>query len=89
MENTDITNKNPLRFNTSPLQSVLLLFIVLGSPYVFYSMNSGITITNDGSHFALFDALVTTGSPELRHVRQFAFNDKFPAVSIVYHANWT
>ena len=43
--------------------------------YVFYAMNSGITITNDGSHFALFDSLVTTGSPELKQVRQFAFGD--------------
>lgn len=42
---------------------------------MFYSMNSGITITNDGSHFALFDALVETGSPELPQVRQFAFGD--------------
>lgn len=43
--------------------------------YLFYSMNSGITITNDGSHFSLFDSLVTTGSPELKQVRQFAFGD--------------
>ncbi len=43
--------------------------------YFFYSINSGITITNDGSHFALFDSLVTTGSPEIKRVRQFAFGD--------------
>ena len=75
MTYNDITNKNSPRFNTTPLQAVLLLIILLGSPYLFYSLNSGITITNDGSHFALFDSLVTTGSPELQHVRQFAFND--------------
>ena len=72
---TVITAKHLLRFNASPLQHALLIFILLASPYLFYSMNSGITITNDGSHFALFDSLVTTGSPELQYVKQFAFND--------------
>ena len=43
--------------------------------YFLYSMNSGITITNDGSHFALFDSLVSNGSPELLQVRQFAYGD--------------
>jgi hypothetical protein len=54
---------------------ILIFCLAIASSYVFYSMNSGITITNDGSHFALFDSLVTTGSPELQQVNQFAFND--------------
>jgi hypothetical protein len=51
--------------------------VILSIACVFfsYSLNSGITITNDGSHFALFDSLVTTGSPELKTVKQFAHGD--------------
>ncbi|MEH6587263.1 MAG: hypothetical protein V7720_11940 [Halioglobus sp.] len=59
----------------NPLATVTLVLTMLVSSYIFYALNSGITITNDGSHFALFDALVTTGNPELKHVKQFAFND--------------
>ena len=57
------------------LQRSLLSFVFAACVYTFYSLNSGITLTNDGSHFALFDSLVTTGSPELQEVRQLAFND--------------
>ncbi|TXS96655.1 hypothetical protein FV139_04050 [Parahaliea maris] len=49
--------------------------LVITAMFAFYAMNSGITITNDGSHFALFDAVVSNGSPELVQVRQFAFGD--------------
>jgi hypothetical protein len=59
----------------NPLVIGCLLLMTLASSYLNYALNSGITITNDGSHFALFDSLVTTGNPELKHVRQFAFND--------------
>ncbi|MFV8818693.1 hypothetical protein [Haliea sp. E17] len=49
--------------------------MLLSLPYLFYSLNSGITITNDGSHFALLDALLHDGSAELKNPRQFAFGD--------------
>ncbi len=38
-------------------------------------MNSGLTVTNDGSHFALLDALLYNDSPALENPRQFAFGD--------------
>lgn len=41
----------------------------------FYSMNSGITITNDGSHFALVNSLIDRHSPELQDNQRFALND--------------
>lgn len=63
--------RNPSFSKRIIIPAVLAIICV----YLFYSINSGITITNDGSHFALFDSLVTTGSPELKQVRQFAFGD--------------
>lgn len=52
------------------LLGVALLFAVL-----FYALNSGITVTNDGSHFALIDSLVERGSPELLDNARFAVGD--------------
>ena len=52
-----------------------MAFAAVLSFYFFYSLNSGITITNDGSHFALFDSLTERGTPELLTTRQFAFGD--------------
>ncbi len=54
---------------------ILAALLVVAAPYFFYALNSGITITNDGSHFALLDSLLRNGSPQLLQPRQFAFGD--------------
>lgn len=65
--------------STIKLSSQQRAFILAAATIIltfsFYSMNSGITCTNDGSHFALFNSLVERHSPELRENIRFALYD--------------
>jgi hypothetical protein len=50
----------------SPAGEVLILFALWGILFVFfYSLNAGITCTNDGSHFALIKSLTENGTAAL------------------------
>jgi hypothetical protein len=60
----------------SPVLKALILSVTTAVLAMsFYSMNSGITITNDGSHFALVNSLIDRHSPELQDNQRFALND--------------
>jgi hypothetical protein len=49
-----------------PVGEVLVLFVIWGILFVFfYSLNAGITCTNDGSHFALIRSLTENGTAAL------------------------
>lgn len=62
---------------------VTLFFIWAGFFFLFYSLNSGLTCTNDGSHYAFIRALYQTGSGKLLEEARWAkhdsarFNDEY------------